>query len=89
MRSAFLFLALAATMIGSSAKAADSTGGYGILGVGAKSCGAYLEARRHRGNDEYAFRNWLGGYITATNLRLDHTFAITGDSDFDDLGLGR
>lgn len=81
MRSAFLFLALAAAMIGSSAKPADSTGGYQALGYGAESCGTYVQARRQRGFDEQAFGAWQ----EATCQRLDHTFAITGDTDFDDL----
>ena len=85
MRSAFLFLALAAAMIGSTAKAADSNGGYTAIGYGARSCGAYVEARQQRGANEQMFGAWLGGYITATSQRLDHIFAITGDTDFDDL----
>ncbi len=89
MRGAFLVVGLMA-IIGTSANAGDSSSGaYSILGFGGKSCGTYVEVRRQRSIDEAVFGAWLGGYITATNRRLDHTYDIAGSTDMGPAGVAR
>ena len=45
--------------------AADGT--YTILGAGTKSCGAWTDARRASGVEEYTYVAWIQGYITEAN----------------------
>jgi hypothetical protein len=49
--------------------AMDRTGYYAVVGVGNKSCGSYVDARRH--DDDLYYGAWLGGYLTAKNYDVD------------------
>jgi hypothetical protein len=48
----------------SEAQEPKRSGYYMHYGVGVDSCGQFLEARRHPGND-IAYRHWLSGFMTA------------------------
>jgi hypothetical protein len=50
-------------LLGHSANAADV-----IYGIGNKSCGAYVEARRHNTTAALYFGNWLTGFLSAVNF---------------------
>lgn len=64
-------------------QASDTNGRYWIYGVGRQICTTYLEARKNGGIAEISYKNWVGGYLTATNRVKDDTYNIIGSSDFE------
>jgi hypothetical protein len=48
-----------------------SAGGKYYIGSGAKSCGAWIEARRTRGAQVALCETWVLGYLSGANLGQD------------------
>lgn len=75
------FIALIALVVSGSVLAADRHGGYAVRGYGTQTCGAYV-ANRSRNNDD-AYANWLGGYLSGFNRFNKDTWDISGTLDTD------
>jgi hypothetical protein len=78
------FMAFAFTIV--PAMSADKDGSYLLVGIGAKTCGAYIEARNASKDsfssiDSIYFLTWLTGYLSAYNKFASSTYDITGGKD--------
>ena len=62
--------------------ASDKDGRYWIYGVGRQTCETYLEARKTGDYSEISYKNWISGYITASNRSLENTYTLLGENDF-------
>lgn len=65
-----------------NAYSADKNGIYWIYGVGRQTCETYLEARQNGGFSEISYKNWMSGYLTASNRSSDDTYNLLGATDF-------
>ncbi len=70
------------SLITQNAIAADKNGRYWIYGVGRQTCETYLEARTTGDYSEISYKNWISGYVTASNRSLENTYTLLGDDDF-------
>ena len=71
-----------AVALTNSANASDAKGRYWIYGEGRQSCANYLEARQSGGVTEKAYKDWIGGYITASNRLFEDNYNLLGKMDF-------
>jgi len=65
-----------------SVLASDKEGRYWIYGVGRQTCETYLEARKTGDYSEISYKNWISGYVTASNRSLENTYTLLGENDF-------
>jgi len=65
--------------MGFQAVAADANGRFGTVGV--KSCAVFLQELEEKSWGQMGNLGWLGGYITAYNLKTPNTYQILGNSD--------
>ena len=70
------------SLFAQNAFAADKNGRYWIYGVGRQVCETYLEARVNGGFSEISYKNWVSGYLTASNRLSGDTYNLLGDADF-------
>jgi hypothetical protein len=65
----------------------DEQGLFRVRGIGASTCGKYVEAIDHSDasvkaeNDRYAFLSWVGGYLSHYNHQSDGVYDIFGYTD--------
>jgi len=64
------------------AYSADKNGRYWIYGVGRQTCETYLEARNNGGFAELSYKNWISGYLSASNRASGDTYNLLGSTDF-------
>ena len=83
----YLLVAAFLMFVVDPAIATDSSDNYSVQGVGAQSCGKYIDARRRDEFEEVLFLTWLTGYITAINKQYPKTYSIIGQTDSDGLLL--
>jgi len=69
-----VFIALVA--ISFQAAATDSSGNHAVWGKGKQSCFAYSQAREN--GDASEFKDFMMGYLTATNVMMEKTYSISG-----------
>ena len=62
--------------------ASDLKGRYWIYGVGRQTCATFLEARKTGGIAEISYKNWVSGYLTASNRSENDTYNLLGETDF-------
>jgi len=82
IKAVALWGAVLFSLFAQNAFSADEHGRYWIYGVGRQTCGAYLEARANGGFAEISYKNWMSGYLTASNRSSDDTYNLLGESDF-------
>ncbi len=75
-----LFLLCAASP---RAIAADNEGNYAVWGKGKKACFTYSKARQQ--NDIGDYKNYIMGYLTATNIILEKTYSISGKMKLEEI----
>ncbi len=71
-----LFALLAVVVHAAPAHAASARGEFGVKGLGADSCAAFVEASRQKAPSVAEFRGWVEGYITAVNRYRPDTFDV-------------
>jgi len=71
-----LFALLAVVVQTAPALAASAKGEFGVKGLGADSCAAFVEASRQKAPSVGEFGGWVEGYITAVNRYRPDTFDI-------------
>ena len=60
--------------------------GVDVFGYGARSCGAWTEARRTGGSSQrYQREQWVSGYVTAANRYLGNLTGGIGGIDYEGL----
>jgi hypothetical protein len=75
-------------LVGGAAYALDDNGRYMVVGMGAKSCGSFIEASRNNSKTTYLrFETWLTGYLSAYNRDTSQTYDIRGGSDLDGINV--
>ena len=82
IKAAILWGVLLFSLSVQNAFSADKNGRYWIYGVGRQVCETYLEARTDGGISEISYKNWISGYLTASNRSSDDTYNLLGDSNF-------
>ncbi len=87
MRTSVLYVLLLAFLgTGLPADAVDRDGNYLSLGLGDVSCRQIaLDLAAGEGETKFAIQAWIQGYLTATNLKTEDTFDITGSASISDL----
>ena len=70
------------SLFAQNAFSSDKNGVYRIFGVGRQTCETYLEARHNGGISELSYKNWMSGYLTASNRSSENTYNLLGESDF-------
>ena len=55
--------------------AADDGNNYAVWGLGQRSCISYMESREDNNSSRY--KDYVAGYLTATNLLMDKTYSIS------------
>ena len=73
------FLLLLFFTISTPVMAADSDGQF--VGLGAPSCGEWVEARNENQAQATAFKSWVLGYFTAYNAQTQNVLNILGKTD--------
>lgn len=58
------------------AAAASAKGEFGVKGIGAENCAAFVEASRNKDPGIAEFGGWVQGYITAVNRYRPDTFDV-------------
>lgn len=71
-------LAIAA-LSAAPAVAADETGFYRTLGIGKRTCGAFVTALGDSPTEVARFSDWLDGYLSAYNRWVPGVSSIAGD----------
>ncbi len=82
IKAVTLWGALLLLLSAQNAYASDENGRYWIYGVGRQACETYLEARNNGGFSEISYKNWISGYLTASNRSSGDTYNLLGDTDF-------
>ena len=82
IKAVALWAALLLSLSAQNAYSADENGRYWIYGVGRQVCETYLEARDNGGFSEISYKNWIAGYLTASNRSLDDTYNLLGETEF-------
>jgi len=82
IKAVTLWGAILLSLSAQQAFSADKNGRYWIYGVGRQTCETYLEARSNGGFSELSYKNWISGYLTASNRSSSDTYNLLGDSDF-------
>ncbi len=82
IKAVTLWGALLLSLSAQNAFSADKNGRYWIYGVGRQTCETYLEARDNGGFSELSYKNWISGYLTASNRLTSDNYNLLGDSDF-------
>ncbi len=77
-----LGLGIVFSILAQNAYSSDKNGRYWIYGVGRQTCETYQEARANGGFSEISYKNWISGYLTASNRASEDTYNLLGDSDF-------
>lgn len=81
---------LIAAAIGSkSAGAADANDRFSVRGLGATTCGKYLENRNLNVNETDQYAHWLTGFLTAYNWLQPDTYDIAPADRYNQQGLLR
>lgn len=81
---------LIAAVIGSkSAGAADANDRFSVRGLGATTCGKYLENRNLNVNETDQYAHWLTGFLTAYNWLQPDTYDIAPADRYNQQGLLR
>ena len=65
-----------------AAMSSDTQGRYWIYGVGRQTCETYLDSRESGGISEISYKNWISGYLTASNRSQPDTYNLLGNTDF-------
>jgi hypothetical protein len=76
MLKQILLAAVVATPLNLAAK--DMNGNFATYGLGARSCGDYIEARKQGDELLDYYNNFVVGYLSAINLVVPNTFDILG-----------
>lgn len=71
------------------AGAADAKGRFSVRGVGAMTCGKYLESRNLNVNESNQYAHWLTGFLTAYNLLQPDTYDMAPPDRYNQQGLLR
>ncbi|VAW56635.1 hypothetical protein MNBD_GAMMA07-2484 [hydrothermal vent metagenome] len=77
-----LWGALSLSLFAQNVFSSDKDGHYWIYGVGRQTCETYLEARDTGDYSEISYKNWISGYVTASNRSLENTYTLLGETDF-------
>jgi hypothetical protein len=86
-------ISLAIMLVAVASYGNDEHGLYKVRGIGASSCGKYIEAidgadRSDRAADNrYAFLTWVGGYLSHYNHHTDGVYDIFGYTDMSAIQL--
>jgi len=75
-------LGIVFSILAQNAYSSDKNGRYWIYGVGRQTCETYKEARNNGGFSEISYKNWISGYLTASNRSSDDTYNLLGETDF-------
>ncbi len=82
IKAATLWGVILLSLSAQNAYSADKNGRYWIYGVGRQACETYLEARTNGGFSEISYKNWISGYLTASNRSSEDTYNLLGSRDF-------
>jgi len=82
IKAATLWVVILLSLSTQNAFSADKNGRYWIYGVGRQSCDIYLEARSKGGFSALSYKNWISGYLTASNRASSDTYNLLGNTDF-------
>lgn len=64
-------------------QAVDKNGHFAIWGKGGKSCYSYTKARN--AEDVQSYKDYIMGYLTASNLRMEDTYSISAQMNINDI----
>jgi hypothetical protein len=65
------------TLVPIASRAEDTNAQFAVKGVGAASCGDFLEASRQGTDNYYVYAGWIEGYISALNQTLKETYDLS------------
>jgi hypothetical protein len=68
-------------------EAADTNKRFSVRGLGATTCGKYLEARNLRPKETDSYADWLTGFFTAYNWLQADTYDIAPVAQYKQAGL--
>ena len=66
-------------LVATPVQAIDGAGIY--KSMGSRSCGQWLEAKKEDDDHRYSLRDWVAGYVTATNVWMEGKQDWLEDSD--------
>ena len=80
------FIVTATTLaLAGGAHASDGDGNFAIKGAGFSTCEDYLAAYNERSANLLAYRSWLNGFVSASNMLLPDTFDVAPVFNLDQL----